>query len=63
MNWNRLCNLTIGKDPTTYDLAKDILKEDEHESWFLRLYLKDHLDICEENIPVNDLIHRNILDH
>ena len=38
VNWNRLCNLTIGKDPTTYDLAKDILKEEiEHESWFLEL--------------------------
>ena len=38
VNWNRLCNLTIGKDPATYDLAKDILKEEiEHESWFLEL--------------------------
>jgi ferritin-like protein len=37
VNWNRLCNLTIGKDPATYDVAKDILKEIEHESWFLEL--------------------------
>lgn len=38
VNWNRLCNLTIGKDPATYDLAKDILKEEiEHESWFIEL--------------------------
>ena len=38
VNWNRLCNLTIGKDPATYDIAKDILKEEiEHESWFLEL--------------------------
>ena len=38
VNWNRLCNLTIGKDPATYDIAKDILREEiEHESWFLEL--------------------------
>ena len=38
VNWNRLCNLTIGRDPSTYDIAKDILKEEiEHESWFLEL--------------------------
>ncbi len=38
VNWNRLCNLTIGKDPATYDIAKDILKEEiEHEAWFLEL--------------------------
>jgi ferritin-like protein len=38
VNWNRLCNLTIGKDPATYDVAKDILREEiEHESWFLEL--------------------------
>ena len=38
VNWNKLCNLTIGKDPATYDIAKDILREEiEHESWFLEL--------------------------
>ncbi|HKX80631.1 MAG TPA: DNA protection during starvation protein [Nitrososphaera sp.] len=38
VNWNKLCNLTIGKDPATYDIAKDILKEEiEHEAWFLEL--------------------------
>ncbi|HEY8140310.1 MAG TPA: DNA protection during starvation protein [Nitrososphaera sp.] len=38
VNWNKLCNLTIGKDPATYDISKDILKEEiEHESWFLEL--------------------------
>ncbi|MDQ4074196.1 MAG: DNA protection protein DPS [Thermoproteota archaeon] len=38
VNWNKLCNITIGKDPATYDLAKDILREEiEHESWFLEL--------------------------
>src|SRR5574339_82041 len=38
VNWNKLCNLTNGKDPATYDIAKDILKEEiEHEAWFLEL--------------------------
>lgn len=38
VNWNKMCNLTAGKDPATYDIAKDILKEEiEHEAWFLEL--------------------------
>lgn len=38
VNWSKACNLTIGKDPTTYDIAKDILAEEiEHEAWFLEL--------------------------
>lgn len=38
VNWNKMCNLTVGKDPATYDIAKDILKEEiEHEAWFLEL--------------------------
>lgn len=38
VNWKKLCNLTNGKDPATYDIAKDILREEiEHESWFLEL--------------------------
>ena len=38
VNWNKLCNMTIGKDHATYDLSKDILREEiEHESWFLEL--------------------------
>lgn len=38
VNWNKMCNMTIGKDPATYDIAKDILKEEiEHEAWFLEL--------------------------
>ncbi|MBL8014473.1 MAG: DNA protection protein DPS [Candidatus Omnitrophica bacterium] len=38
VNWNKLCQLTQGKDPVTYDLAKDILAEEiEHEAWFLEL--------------------------
>lgn len=38
VNWNKMCNLTIGKDPATYDIAKDILKEEiEHEAWFIEL--------------------------
>jgi ferritin-like protein len=38
VNWNKMCNLTMGKDPATYEIAKDILKEEiEHEAWFLEL--------------------------
>jgi ferritin-like protein len=38
VNWNKICQMTLGKDPTTYDIAKDILAEEiEHESWFLEL--------------------------
>ena len=38
VNWNNICNMTLGKDPATYDIAKDILAEEiEHESWFLEL--------------------------
>lgn len=38
VNWNNICNMTAGKDPATYDIAKDILAEEiEHESWFLEL--------------------------
>ena len=38
VNWNKLCNLTNGKDPATYDIAKDIIREEiEHESCFLEL--------------------------
>ncbi len=38
VNWNKVCKMTLGKDPATYDIAKDILAEEiEHESWFLEL--------------------------
>ena len=38
VNWNKVCRMTEGKDPATYDIAKDILAEEiEHESWFLEL--------------------------
>ena len=38
VNWNKVCNMTYGKDPVTYDIAKDILMEEiEHESWFLEI--------------------------
>ena len=38
VNWNKACNMTHGKDPATYDIAKDILREEiEHEAWFLEL--------------------------
>ena len=38
VNWDKVCKMTFGKDPITYDIAKDILAEEvEHESWFLEL--------------------------
>jgi ferritin-like protein len=38
VNWNMVCKMTNGKDPATYDVAKDILREEiEHEAWFLEL--------------------------
>jgi ferritin-like protein len=38
VNWNKVCNMTFGKDPVTYALAKDLLAEEiEHEAWFLEL--------------------------
>ena len=38
INWNAVCQMTFGKDPVTYSLAKDILAEEiEHEAWFLEL--------------------------
>ena len=38
VNWDKVCKMTFGKDPATYDIAKDILMEEiEHESWFLEL--------------------------
>ena len=38
VNWNKVCDMTSDKDPATYDVAKDILREEiEHEAWFLEL--------------------------
>ncbi|KFM16798.1 DNA protection protein DPS, partial [Marine Group I thaumarchaeote SCGC AAA799-P11] len=38
INWNKVCQMTHGKDPMTYDIAQSILAvEIEHESWFLEL--------------------------
>lgn len=38
INWNKICQMTDGKDPKTYEIAQDILSEEiEHESWFLEL--------------------------
>jgi ferritin-like protein len=38
VNWNKICQMTHGKDPATYDVAKDVLREEiEHEAWFLEL--------------------------
>jgi len=33
-----VCDLTLGKDPRTYNLASRILQEEiEHEAWFIEL--------------------------
>lgn len=38
VNWNKVCQMTHGKDPMTYEIAQDILAEEiEHESWFIEL--------------------------
>jgi len=38
VNWNKMCKMTFNKDFATYDVAKDILREEmEHEAWFLEL--------------------------
>jgi ferritin-like protein len=38
INWDRVCKMTHGKDPMTYEIAQHILAEEiEHESWFLEL--------------------------
>ena len=36
--WNEICDLTLGKDPRTYDIASRIVQEEiEHEAWFIEL--------------------------
>lgn len=36
--WSEICDITLGKDPRTYDLASRILQEEiEHEAWFVEL--------------------------
>lgn len=38
VNWNKVCQMTHGKDPMTYEIASNILAEEiEHESWFLEI--------------------------
>jgi ferritin-like protein len=40
--WSEVCELTLGKDPRTYDLAQRILNEEvEHEAWFIELLSKE----------------------
>jgi len=40
--WTEVCDLTFGKDPSTYDMAACILNEDvEHEAWFIGLLNKE----------------------
>lgn len=37
-SWSDICDLTLGKDPRTYDMAARILNEEiEHEAWFIEL--------------------------
>lgn len=36
--WSEICDMTIGKDPRTYDMTSRILQEEiEHEAWFVEL--------------------------
>jgi ferritin-like protein len=40
--WSEVCDLTIGKDPRTYDMASRILQEEiEHEAWFIELLSRE----------------------
>jgi ferritin-like protein len=40
--WSEVCDLTLGKDPRTYDMASRILQEEiEHEAWFIELLAKE----------------------
>jgi ferritin-like protein len=44
--WSEVCDLTLGKDPRTYDMASRILQEEiEHEAWFIELLSmeRDHV--------------------
>lgn len=37
-SWSHICDITLGKDPRTYDMAARILNEEiEHEAWFIEL--------------------------
>jgi ferritin-like protein len=36
--WSEVCDMTLGKDPRTYDMASRILQEEiEHEAWYIEL--------------------------
>src|SRR5437868_10914136 len=40
--WSEVCDMTLGKDPRTYDMASRILQEEiEHEAWFIELLSKE----------------------
>ncbi len=40
--WSEICDITVGKDPRTYDIASRILQEEvEHEAWFIELLAKE----------------------
>ena len=56
--------MTHGKDPATYDIAKDILAEEiEHESWFLELIYGRPSGHMRRNILEKDHIPENTLEH
>lgn len=40
--WSEVCDITLGKDFRTYDMASRILQEEiEHEAWFIELLSKE----------------------
>ncbi len=40
--WSEIADITLGKDPRTYDIASRILQEEiEHEAWFIELLAKE----------------------
>src|SRR5207248_10533446 len=40
--WSEVCDVTLGKDFRTYDMASRILQEEtEHEAWFIELLSKE----------------------
>jgi ferritin-like protein len=43
--WSEICDLTLGKDPRTYDIASRIVQEEiEHEAWFIELLSRERDD-------------------
>jgi ferritin-like protein len=45
--WAEICDLTLGKDPRTYDMAARILNEEiEHEAWFIELLAAERGEVA-----------------